>query len=126
MLSKEDLLAISELMDLKFEQNLAPVNQRLNHIDNRLEKVDQHLEKVDRHLEKVDQRLDRVEQRLDQVETEIVQIKEDIVQIKEDTAINRSQTNSIGEWIDFYFRSNMPYPVGINKDDTDDKNKNAS
>lgn len=51
-LSKEDLLAISQLMDEK----IAPINQR---------------------LDKVDARLDKVESRLNNLEEQVTAIKED-------------------------------------------------
>jgi len=41
-------------------------------------------------------------------------IESDIEQLKEDTEITRDVTNSIGEWIDFYFKEDRPYPIPDN------------
>ncbi len=100
MLTNEDLQALSNLMDKKLE----PINSRLDNMDQRLDKVDQRLDKVDQRLDKVDQRLDKVDQRLDRME-------EDIAIIKEDGQITREVTNDIGEWVDYYFHEDKPYPI---------------
>ena len=55
----------------------------------------------------MNEKFDRVDQRLDNIE-------EDIQQLKEDTEITRDVTNSIGEWIDFYFKEDRPYPIPEN------------
>ena len=72
-LTKEDLLAIGELMDAK----LKPMDLRLGGIDHRLDGIDV--------------RLDGIDARLDRMQ-------EDIDQIKEDAAITRTATNSLIEW----------------------------
>ena len=93
MLTNEDLQALSSLMDKKLE----PINSRLDNMDQRLDKVDQRLDKVDQRLDNMDQRLDRME--------------EDIAIIKEDGQITREVTNDIGEWVDYYFHEDKPYPI---------------
>lgn len=65
MLSKNDLQAISELMESKLE----PLNKRFDKIEERLERIE------------------------------------------EDTEITREATNSIIEWIDFYFKEEKPFPI---------------
>ncbi len=86
MLTNEDLQALSSLMDQKLE----PINNR---------------------LDKMDSRLDKVELRLDKIETRLDNIEEDIEIIKEDAQITREVTNNIGEWIDYYFHEDKPYPI---------------
>ncbi|MBP3857648.1 MAG: hypothetical protein IK990_18760 [Ruminiclostridium sp.] len=48
---------------------------------------------------------------IEQLKNEVSDMKEDIAQLKEDTEITRDVTNSIGEWIDFYFKEDRPYPI---------------
>lgn len=96
MLTAEDLQAIKDI--LREETN--PINGRLDTIENRLDTVDK--------------RLDTVDKRLDMIETDIAVMKDDIEQLKEDTEITRDVTNSIGEWIDFYFKEDRPYPIPDN------------
>lgn len=86
MLTNEDLQALSSLMDQKLE----PINNR---------------------LDKMDSRLDNVELRLDKIETRLDNIEEDIEIIKEDAQITREVTNNIGEWVDYYFHEDKPYPI---------------
>jgi len=51
VLTREDILAIAELMD----ERLKPINDRLDKVDARLDKVDARLDKVDARLDKVEQ-----------------------------------------------------------------------
>ncbi len=48
-------------------------------------------------VEPINKRLDKIEQTLEQV--------------KEDGEITRDVTNKLGEWVDFYFHDDKPYPV---------------
>lgn len=43
-LTNEDLLAISQLMDMKFKSNLAPIENRLSRLDDRLTTIEITLE----------------------------------------------------------------------------------
>ena len=62
-LTKEDLQAIRGLM----QEELEPINTRLDKVDARLDKVDARLDKVDARLDKVDARLDTLEEKVDVV-----------------------------------------------------------
>lgn len=62
-------------------------------------------------VEPINKRLDNVDSRLDKIETRLDNIEEDIEVIKEDTEITREVTNKIGEWVDFYFHDDKPYPL---------------
>lgn len=48
-------------------------------------------------VEPINKRLDKIEERLDNIE--------------EDCAITRDVTNKLGEWVDFYFHEDRPYPL---------------
>lgn len=86
MLDQNDLQAIAVLIKNEVE----PINNRLDMIDTRLDNIETRLEKVEDRLEKVEVRLEKVEI---------------------DTEITRDVTNSIGEWVDFYFHDDKPYPL---------------
>lgn len=62
-------------------------------------------------LEPVNKRLDGVDKRLDGVDKRLDDIEESIEELKEYSEITRDVTNSIGEWIDFYFGDEKPYLV---------------
>mgnify|MGYP001086296304 FL=1 len=59
---------------------------------------------MDKKLEPINSRLDNMDQRLDRME-------EDIAIIKEDGQITREVINDIGEWVDYYFHKDKPYPI---------------
>lgn len=52
-----------------------------------------------------------IKEDISQLREDVSQLKEDVEQLKEDTEITRDVTNSIGEWIDFYFKEDRPYPI---------------
>lgn len=96
MLTQEDLQAISQLIKNEVE----PIHGR---------------------LDKMDDRLDRMESRLDKVESRLDSIEETLDEVKEDGQITRSVTNAIGEWIEFYFGKEKPYP--LDKDAIEEQNR---
>ena len=55
------------------------------------------VEPINKRLDNMDQRLDKIEERLEKIE--------------EDGEITREVTNKIGEWVDFYFHDDKPYPL---------------
>ncbi len=59
--------------------------------------MDSKLEPINKRLDGMDSRLDKIEERLDKIE--------------EDGEITRDVTNKLGEWVDFYFHDDMPYPL---------------
>lgn len=63
-LTKEDLSAISQLLDVKLKAELQPIKADIRDISPHLEKVDERLDALEQHLEKVDERLDVLEQDL--------------------------------------------------------------
>ena len=73
-------------------------------IKNEVEPIKQDISELKINVANIDSRLDKIETRLDNIE-------EDIEVIKEDTEITREVTNNIGEWVDFYFHEDRPYPI---------------
>lgn len=66
-------------------------------IKNEVEPINKRLDGMDSRLDKMNERLDNIETRLDKIE--------------EDCEITREVTNNIGEWVDFYFHDDKPYPL---------------
>ena len=66
-------------------------------IKNEVEPIKQDISELKINVANIDSRLDKIE--------------EDIEVIKEDTEITREVTNNIGEWVDFYFHEDRPYPI---------------
>lgn len=63
-LTKEDLMAISELMDKKLgfvDENFDGINKRFNEIDKRFDGIDRRLDAMDERLDGIEQSLDAVE-----------------------------------------------------------------
>ena len=103
MLTQEDLQAISLLIKNEVE----PLYKKFDNVEIRLDNVDGRLDNVDSRLDKVDGRLDKIEETLEEV--------------KEDGQITRDVTNSIGEWIEFYFGKEKPFP--LDKDEINEQEK---
>ena len=72
-------------------------------------------------VEPINGRLDKMDGRLDKVESRLDSIEETLDEVKEDGQITRSVTNAIGEWIEFYFGKEKPYP--LDKDVIEEQNK---
>ena len=88
-LTKEDLNAISQLMDEK----LKPVNNRLDKMDGRFDKMDGRLDKVEDRLDKMDSRFDKMDSRLDKMDGRLGKVENrldkmdnrlDIIELKRD------------------------------------------
>ena len=93
MLTQEDLQAISQLIKNEVE----PINKRLD--------------KMDLRFENMDSRFENIENDISSLKSDVAEMKEDIEIIKEDCEITRDVTNKLGEWVDFYFHDDTPYPL---------------
>ncbi len=88
-LTKEDLSAISQLLDVKLKAELQPIKADIRDISPHLEKVDerldalgQRLDALEQHLEKVDERLDALEQHLEKVDERLDVLEQDLRNVK--------------------------------------------
>lgn len=100
-MTQEDLQAIRAIM----QEEIKPIKTDLLKFQT---ETNERFDKIDTRLDKMDTRLDKMDECIDQ-------IQEDIEEIKENGEVTRSVTNSIGEWIDYYFKEDRPYPVGVKK-----------
>lgn len=62
-------------------------------------------------VEPINNRLDKIDTRLDNIETRLERVEDRLEKVEEDIEITRDVTNSIGEWVDFYFHDDKPYPL---------------
>ena len=79
------------------EELLEFLNEKFNKMDSRFDNIEKDISDLKSNVAKMDSRLDKIE--------------EDIEVIKEDAEITRETTNAIGEWVDYYFHEEKPYPI---------------
>ncbi len=70
-LTKEDLSAIAQLMDVRFDK-----------VENRLDRVESSIDKVEGRLGRVENRLDRVESEVSALKVGQVEIRKDITRLE--------------------------------------------
>lgn len=76
-LTKEDLLAISDLIDVKLDNQNNILEKRFVEIDKRFDAVDSKFEEVDRRFNSVDKKFEEVDKRFDSVDSKFVDLKEE-------------------------------------------------
>ncbi len=83
-LTKEDLSALSEMMDMK----LQPINTRLDNVDARLDKVDARLDNVESRLDTIEFKQDHMAEKLKGIEATMnyndFHLQQDIKNLHED------------------------------------------
>lgn len=67
-LTKEDLKALSDLLDERLDKRLEPMEKKLDKIENRLDTVES--------------RLDKVESRLDRLETDVAAVRKGLTEVR--------------------------------------------
>ena len=67
-LTKEDLKAISDLIDVKLNEQDKRFDKRFDEIDRRFEQVDKRFDEIDRRFEQVDKRFEGIDERFEQVD----------------------------------------------------------
>lgn len=67
-LTNEDLFAIGQLIDTKFDAKLKPIETKLDSIENRMDSIESRMDSLE-------SRVDSLESRMDSMENEIHQIK---------------------------------------------------
>ena len=74
-LTKEDLMAISQVLDSRLDDKLTPIYSQLESIDGRLDNVEDRLTHVEERLDNVEGTLTHVGERLDCVEGRLTKIE---------------------------------------------------
>ena len=110
MLDKNDLQAISELLDSKFEEKLQPINERLDHLDTHVERLDVQMRQTNERLDRMDTRVERLDVQMQQTTERLDRIETDVAAIREDAAITRNAANHLIEWAE-ETRSQVGRPV---------------
>jgi len=67
-LTKEDLIAISDLVGSKLEEQEKRINKRFDVVDKRFDAVDKRFDAVDKKFEEVDKRFDAVDKKFEEVD----------------------------------------------------------
>lgn len=76
-LTREDLLAISDLMDAK----LHPINERLDRMDSRLDGMEVRLDRMDSRLDGMEIRLEKLESDVSGLKTGQLEIRKDLKEV---------------------------------------------
>lgn len=74
-LTKEDLKALSDLLDERLDKRLEPMEKKLDKIESRLDTIENRLDTVE-------SRLDKVESRLDRLETDVAAVKKGLTEVR--------------------------------------------
>ena len=83
-LTNEDLKAISQLLDIKLDECLKPMNDHFESIDARLDSMDQRFDAIDARLDSMDQRFDVIEFKLDHTSKKLNDLHLDVKIIERD------------------------------------------
>ena len=82
MTNDELLLAISNMMDIKFEAMTAAMDSKFGVIDKKFEAIDRKFEAIDRKFEAIDRRFDTIDRRFESIDRRFDTIEKDIKDIK--------------------------------------------
>nr|WP_296488885.1 hypothetical protein [uncultured Acetatifactor sp.] len=85
-LTKEELKALSDLLDEKLDKRLAPIEKKLDKIEGRLDAIETRLDKVEGRLDAMETRLDKVEGRLDAMEIRLEKVEGRLDRLETDVA----------------------------------------
>ena len=105
MLTRDDLQAISELINTAVSASEGRMMARTDKLDARMDKMDARMDKLDSRMDKLDSRMDKTDSRMDRIEGLLAAIKED-------TEITRGATNALVEWAEQVgMLVNTPFPM---------------
>lgn len=80
-LTKEDLIAISDLIDSKLNEQEKRLDKRFDQIDNRFEQIDNRFEQMDRRFVQIDNRFEQIDRRFVQIDNRLEQVDKRFEQI---------------------------------------------
>lgn len=92
-LTKEDLLAIAQVIDekldekleekleQKLEEKLQPIREQLNRLEQRIEKLEQRMDAIELRMDKLEARMDALEVRMDKLEVRMDQSEEKLIRL---------------------------------------------
>ena len=81
-LTKEDLKALSDLLDERLDKRLEPMEKKLDKIESRLDTIENRLDTIENRLDTIESRLDKVESRLDRLETDVAAVKKGLTEVR--------------------------------------------
>jgi len=67
-LTKEDLIAISDLLGVRFDEQDKKIDARFDIVDKKFEEIDKRFDAVDKKFEEVDKRFDVVDKKFEEVD----------------------------------------------------------
>ena len=119
MLTRDDLQAISELINTavsasegRMMARMDKLDARMDKMDARMDKLDSWMDKMDARMDKLDSRMDKLDSRMDKTDSRMDRIEGLLAAIKEDTEITRGATNALVEWAEQVgMLVNTPFPM---------------
>ena len=81
-LSNEDLLAISRLLDTKFDAKLQPIENQMKRMENRIERFENRMERFENQLESIENRVTSIENQVISIENRVTGIENQVISIE--------------------------------------------
>lgn len=93
-LTNEDLLAFSQLLDVKLDARLKPIENHLERIENRMNNIENRMDRIESRMDRIESRMDtlegqvqelqnqmnNLERRMDSLEGQVQYIRADILE----------------------------------------------
>jgi len=93
-LTNEDLLAFSQLLDVKLDARLKPIENHLERIENRMDNIENRMDRIESRMDRIESRMDtlegqvqelqnqmnNLERRMDSLEGQVQYIRADILE----------------------------------------------
>ncbi|MBD5493931.1 MAG: hypothetical protein HDR12_06015 [Lachnospiraceae bacterium] len=81
-LSNEDLLAISRLLDTKFDAKLQPIENQMKRMENRMEKIENQVIRIENRVTGIENQVISIENRVTGIENQVISIENQVTSIE--------------------------------------------
>lgn len=96
ILTKEDLLAIGQLIDEK----LKPVEERLDRLEASVERLEARMDSLEIRMDRIEERMDRLEARVDSLEERVGELEKEVTALKQKMGDLETQVVGIKVYLD--------------------------
>ena len=79
-LSNEDLLAISRLLDTKFDAKLQPIENQMKRMENRMEKIENQVIRIENRVTGIENQVISIENQVTSIENRVTRIEVDLLE----------------------------------------------
>lgn len=99
MLTKEDLIAIAEMLDQKLDEKLdeklEPIKEGMTRLEERTERLEERTERIEERTERLEEQTRRLEERTERIEKQTERLEERTERIEERTKRLEERTTKI-------------------------------